>query len=461
MKAEPDPQTQYRFDTGHQVGDLAKSLFPGGTEIEHDARNYQGMIEETAQLIDEGVSVIYEASFREKGVLIMADILVRNGDAWEIYEVKASTSVKPYHEHDAAIQWFVLNNQIPLSKICIVHINTGYTFRGELDVQQLFTIADITKTVNDLQGGIEANLASLAGMLAGKEPDIRIGQQCGNPYECDFKSHCWKQVPTPSVFDLYRLKGDRKFELFHQGMVSYEDVKSMSMNATQSLQVKTGLSGEIHIDKYRIGEFLKSATYPINFLDFETFNSAIPGYEGQRPYMQIPFQYSLHILHEDGHLEHREFLADEHQDPRPFLAEQLVTDITGTGSIVAFNQSFEKTVIRTLASGFGQHEDLLLNMIDRFIDLITPFRGLMYYHPDFNGSFSIKSLFPAMFPEEGEQSYKSLEIQGGEMASGTYANLVNVEDLAERQKIRESLLAYCKLDTLAMVKIWRKLDTIT
>jgi len=457
LKSEPDAQTQNRFDTGHEVGGIAKDLFPGGVEIAHDPGNYQGMIEQTARLINEGVDVIYEASFREQGVFIMADILVRSGDVWDVYEVKSSTSVKPYHEDDAAIQWYVLNQKIPLGSIHIVHIDNSYVFTGELDVDGLFSIVDITGIVLERQAEIESNLGAMKAMLDLDELDIPIGPQCTSPFDCDFQAYCWKGVPFPSVFNLYRLNGDRKFELFHQGLVNYEDLKNLPLNATQSLQVKTGISREPHVDKNQISEFLGGAIYPINFLDFETFNSAIPRYEGQRPYMQIPFQYSLHILHEDGHLEHREFLGDEYLDPRPALVEQLVTDITGTGSIVAFNQSFEKSVIKSLANGFVHHEDNLLEMIERFIDLIAPFRGLMYYHPDFNGSFSIKSVFPAMFPEGEEVTYKNLEIQGGEMASAAFANLVNVNDFAERQKTRESLLAYCKLDTLAMVKIWQKL----
>jgi len=406
--SEPDAQTQNRFDTGNEVGEVAKDLFPGGVEIVHDRDNYQGMIEQTTRLIGEGAAVIYEASFREKGVFIMADILVRNGDVWDVYEVKSSTSVKPYHENDAAIQWYVLNHQIPLGRIHIVHIDNSYVFTGELDV-------------------------------------------------CDFRAFCLNSVPKPSVLDLYRLSGERKFELFHQGLVNYEDLKNLPLNATQSLQVKTGMSREPHVDKYRIGEFLAGATYPINFLDFETFNSAIPKYEGQRPYMQIPFQYSLHILHEDGLLEHKEFLAKEHQDPRPLFVEKLVEDVTVTGTIVAYNQSFEKMIIRGLADEFRELENVLLDMTIRFIDLIVPFRGLMYYHPNFNGSFKLKSVLPAMFPEDEKASYKDLDIQDGEMAMASYARLDRTDNIEEKKRIKGALLAYCELDTLAMVKIWQKL----
>jgi hypothetical protein len=460
LAAKPDFNRQAIFNTGHEVGNLARDLFPGGTEIEFDASNFDAMIDETRRLIDQGEQVIYEATFRASDVLVMADILVRNGDFWDFYEVKGSTRLKPYHKHDAAIQWFVINSQIPLGSAFIAHLNNRYVRSGELDVQQLFTLADITETVLDLQAAIAANLTSMKAMLEGGEPDIPIGTQCNNPFECDFKSYCWEEVPFPSVLELYNMRGNQRFELFHEGLVAYEDVKNLPLTPTQALQVKTAISGEAHIDRYRLGEYINSAVYPINFLDFETLQNAIPKFDGQRPYLQIPFQYSLHILHEDGHLEHKEFLANELTDPRPMLVEQLLRDVTTTGTIVAQYMSVEIGVINKLASEFPQHEAVLHGMVRRFIDLITPFKGLMYYHPDFNGDFSIKSLLPALFPDDVDADYKQLEIQDGRMAMNIYASLDGVEDPGERERIRASLLAYCRLDTLAMVKIWRRLNEV-
>jgi len=457
---EIDAQKQQMFDTGHEVGELAKQLFPGGTEIAFDRGNFQAMIEKTTAAIAAGAEVIYEASFRAHDVFIMADILVRNGAAWDLYEVKASTRVKPYHQNDAAIQYYVLHDLIPVGRTHIVHVNSDYVFSGELNLQQLFTIADISERVAELQASIEANLASIASMLDGDEPAIPIGLQCSDPYDCDFKSYCWQSVPRPSVFDLYRLGEKDKFDLYHRGLVTYADLEDAALTPAQELQVKTALKGEVHIDAGRIEEFISRAEYPINFLDFETFSNAVPKYEGQQPYRAIPFQYSLHVLHATGELEHREFLADEHSDPRRELGERLLNDITPSGTIVAFNKSFEQSVIRSLAAMSKQRQSALLELNKRFIDLIEPFRKLMYYHPDFNGSFSIKSVLPAMFPDDDGLDYKKLEIQGGEMAMVAYARLGQVNSDAERQRIRAALLDYCKLDTLAMVAVWRKLDSI-
>jgi len=457
IMSAPDANREAMFATGHRVGELAKSRFPGGSEIEFDRANFDGMIEHTARLIEAGAEVIYEATFISDGVLVMADILRRKGASWDFCEVKSSTRVKPYHLNDAALQWHVLSQHIPLGRAQVMHINNRYRFAGQLDIEQLFTIVDVTDTVRELQPEVAANLGTMQVMLEKAEPEIPIGNHCKNPFACDFRDYCWQRVPVPSVFDLYKLSGERKFELFQRGLVSYRDLREEPLNATQSLQVQTALSRKLHVDRGRLALFIKSADYPIHFLDFETLQNAIPRFEEQRPYQQIPFQYSLHILHRDGRLEHHEYLADEHSDPRPAVAARLAADIGAGGSLVAHSQATEIAAINGLASACPAFAGQLGAMLHRFIDLLTPFRGLMYYHPDFNGDFSIKSILPAMFPRDSDASYKSLEVQDGRMAMSDYAGLTEMEDAAQRERTRAALLAYCKLDTLAMVKVWQEL----
>jgi hypothetical protein len=468
LMTEPDANRLAMFASGHEVGALAKSLFPGGTEIEFefeiDQNRFAAMAEQTACLIDSGVDVIYEATFCSGDLLVMADILVRHGEQWNFYEVKSSTRVKPYHLNDAAFQWRVLSDQIPLGKAHVVHIDNRYQLMDglteQLDPQLLLKIVDVTDSVIHMQAALEQNLQSMQAMLQGDEPDVAIGMQCNNPFDCDFKAGCWQSVPRPSVFDLHQLSGERKFELFHQGKTQYQDLQSVPLSPAQTLQVDTALSGEAHIEPDRLGEFIRSASYPLHFLDFETLQNSIPKLSQQRPYQQIPFQYSLHILQHDGQLEHHQYLADEHADPRPALAQHLLQDMQTSGSILAFSQSTEIAAINTLANACPEQATDLRVMTPRFIDLLIPFRGLMYYHPDFNGSFSIKSILPAMFPGDEEADYQRLEVQDGRMAMSVYAGLAQIDDAAERDQIRESLLAYCRLDTLAMVKIWQRLASL-
>ncbi|WP_044411208.1 DUF2779 domain-containing protein [Thiomicrospira microaerophila] len=461
LREKPDAAQQSLFNTGNTVGDLACQLFPGGVEIEFDPKNFDGMIEQTRQLIEDGVEVIYEAAFKQRGIFAMADILVKNGDVWDVYEVKASTSVKDYHRKDAAVQWYSLSEVLTLGRIHIVHLNNKYLRHGELDVQHLFRIEDITENVLTLVEDVPEYLAGMEAMLKADEPQMAIGSHCGDPHSCDFKNHCWSDVPAVSVFNLNRMNAAKKFNLYHRGIVQYADIPpTESLSRVQRIQVETASTGQPLIQPHIIQGFMADLVYPLYFFDFETFMEAIPRFDGQKPYMQMPFQYSLHILHQNGELEHKEYLGDEHSDPRPGLVVQMIQDLGEQGSIIAFNQSFEISRIKDLARDFEAYQPGLLKLVPRFKDLIVPFRKLGYYHPDFNGSFSIKSVLPAMFPNDPELDYKQLQVQNGGMAMDTFANLHRLKDPNQRDRIRQALLDYCRLDTLAMVKIYQRLKEV-
>lgn len=459
---ETTDQTESLFNEGISVGELAKELFPGGVEVSFDPQDFQGMVNRTQVLIENGTEVIYEAAFNANGIFVMVDILVRDADTWKMYEVKASTEVKEYHLNDLALQCYVVSQVVPTSRASIIHINNRYKRQGALDINALFTIADITQSVLEMQDEIEPRLHTMQEALNGDEPAIDIGGHCSDPFGCDFHSHCWQHISTPSVFNLYWMSGRKKFEMYYKGMIRYEDIPDdYPINETQRLQLQTARTGKPYIDTTIIRNFLDTITFPINFFDFETFNEAIPRFDNQRPYMQMPFQYSLHILHEDGTLEHREFLGDEETDPRMALIDQMLQDITETGSIVAYNQSFEIGRIKELAYFDPSRANQMLALNARFVDLIVPFRRKGYYHPDFNGSFSIKSVLPALFPDDSELDYKKLgSIQNGGDAMDTFANLHLLKDKTKREEIRKDLLAYCHLDTLAMARIWERLHTM-
>ncbi|MDU0111771.1 DUF2779 domain-containing protein [Psychrosphaera aquimarina] len=243
--------------------------------------------------------------------------------------------------------------------------------------------------------------------------------------------------------------------------MTYQQAKeSLRLNKTQKLQVNSYLDNKTHIDLKKIQSFINKVEFPISYFDFETFNEAIPRFDGQRPYQQMPFQYSLHIEEQNGDISHKEFLADENTEPRKALVEAMLAVIPQTGSIMAFNQSFEISRIKELAEFLPEYRDALSALVPRFVDLIEPFRKLGFYHPDFHGSFSIKSILPAMFPNDPDLDYKQLEIQNGGMAMDTFASLPRLKDKKERAQIRRSLLEYCKLDTWAMVKIYHRLAGI-
>ena len=196
----PDEAQQSLFDTGHHVGEKAKELFPNGVEIEFDVSNFNGMIAKTKQLIENGTEVIYEATFNENGIFAMVDILVKNDDKWDIYEVKASTSVKEYHLDDVSIQWYALSHTLDLNRAYIVHINNQYVRDGDLEVDKLLSIEDITDIVKDRQELISPSLNAMEEMLRGDIPEIDIGIQCSDPYDCDYRGYCWKDIPDTFYF---------------------------------------------------------------------------------------------------------------------------------------------------------------------------------------------------------------------------------------------------------------------
>ena len=459
---EPDQGQEARFETGRIVGELARKLFPGGKEVVFDPGNFKGMISQTRKWLDAGVDTIYEATISAGGDFAMADILRRDGDGFEIYEVKSSTSVKDYHLLDVAFQYRAFSNfGLRIKRAFIIHIDNSYVRKGELDIRGLFAIRDVTAEVVSMQGEIEEYRRKFSKMLRGKMPEVDIGPHCFDFYDCDYLSWCWRNVPEHSIFDLYRLARTKKFELYRKGILKISDIpEGFRANAIQALQIETEKTGSVHVEREKIRQFLSRLSHPIHFFDFETFNEPVPRFDGQRPYMHIPFQYSLHILYEDGRVEHREFLADENEDPRGHVISHMLKDIRPRGSIVAFNKVFEEGIIRGLADYDPLHRSELLGLLERFEDLLEPFRNGGYYHPEFNGSLSLKSVLPAIFPNEKGLDYSGLEIRNGEMAMETFAALHQVKDRKERKRIRAALLEYCRLDTLALVRLYEFLREI-
>ena len=461
----PDESAQAIFETGNVVGDLACKLFPNGKEVPF-SRDSDEMIATTKEWLEDGVQNIYEATFAYDGILMMVDILHASEDGVSIYEVKSSTSVKDIYVHDVSIQYYVLNNLgFNIKNANVVHINSSYVRGDELDLDELFSVVDVTEDVIALQESIPNVLREFEVCLSDteNEPDINIGKHCKNPYECDAKDYCWsvqREIPEYSVFNIFNLGSKKQIELYEQGIVNIADVPDdFSMTANQKQAVANYKSQATHIDKEAIKEFLGTLTYPIYHLDFETFQQAIPEFKGISPFMQIPFQYSLHIEHEDGTLEHREFLAIEGIDPRELLAQKLCEDIPSDVTVLAYNMGFEKGVIRKLASSFPELSSHLLKIHDNIKDLMTPFQQKHYVTPSMNGSYSIKYILPALVPEMAE-SYKELDgVQNGSQAMNAFANMSKLED-AEKQRMRNSLLAYCKLDTLAMVEVLNKLKEV-
>ncbi|MBT3261029.1 DUF2779 domain-containing protein [bacterium] len=460
LRTLPDQAKLALFAAGTEVGQLAQKLFSGGKELQFGGTSFAQKLDLTAQYIKSGVNNIYEATLKYDDILVMVDILHKVKDGWEIYEVKSSTSEKEVSVDDIALQYHVLRGWgLNIVKASLIHINNQYVREQKLDIKQLFKVVDLTEVVQEKQEFIQNKLKALRKVLWERNmPLLDIGPQCFKPYECDFKDYCWQHIPGYSIFNLRGMKLEEKFELYKQGILDFRRVPfNYALTDKQSQQIKAELNDEKMIDQKKIKAFLDKLYYPLYFLDFETFQTPIPPFKGIRPFQQIPFQYSLHYLNSSFDvLSHKEFLAEPGTDPRLKLVKQLVKDIPANTCILAYNSSFEKKVIEDLADIYPDYADKLRDISNRVFDLMIPFQQNYVYTKEMKGSYSIKKVLPALVPE---LSYQGLEINNGGIASITYRELVKEKDQGKRAKVKDNLLQYCKLDTLAMVEIWRKLQS--
>lgn len=460
----PDDGAQAVFDTGTSVGELACELFSGGERIEYTG-DFSSQMAKTNELMGCDTKVIYEATFCFDGILVMVDILCIGKDGLIINEVKSSTSVKEVYIDDASIQYYVISSLgYKVSAVNIIHIDNSYVRGEKLELEKFFHTEDVTEQVKQKQADIPQILSKFDEILSKDvEPDIDIGPHCSDPYNCDAWEYCWRKqrgIPEYSIFDISRLRSDKKFELYKSGVVKFEDIKELDkFNASQQIQIRSELSKEQIIDKEAIKEFLDTLSYPLYHLDFETFQQAVPEFIGLSPYEQIPFQFSIHKDNGNGNLEHFEFLAEPGADPRYQLALNLIKFIPQDACVLAYNMSFEKRVIRRLAEIYPQISNELMAIHDNIKDLMAPFAGKSYYHPKMQGSYSIKYVLPALVPEF-ESAYKDLNLihHGGEAMQAYEAMAYMPAD--EREAYKKALLAYCKLDTLAMVKVLEKLREV-
>jgi hypothetical protein len=449
-----------RLNVGIKVGNVARDYFEDYSLIPYKD-NINEMVDETIKLIENKTKIIAEATFIYDNNLCKIDILRKNKKNYDIVEVKSATRMKEEYYDDCAFQYYVVTSfGLSVKRVYVMYLNNNYVKHGELDLKQLFYLEDCTYRVISMQNDIENTINQLKKTaLSKKEPIIDIGPHCG----CAFYNYCWRDIPKPNVFDVANMRSNKKWDLFTKGIVSFEQLlENNCLNDNQNLQVEYELKKTPpRINKKAIKAFLKTLSFPLYFLDFETFQQAIPEFDGISPYKQIPFQYSLHILSNSrGKLDHKEFLAKEGTDPRRLLAESLCRDIPQNVCILAYNMNFEKGVIKGMAEIFPDLSENLLNIHKNINDLMIPFQLKDYYCREMEGSYSIKYVLPALFPDNSDLDYNLLPgIHNGGDAMSAFSELV-YHTPEEIQSIRNALLKYCCLDTLAMVKIYEKLSSI-
>jgi hypothetical protein len=446
----PDEATQTIFDTGHEVGNLAKLRYPDGIEVPMD-RGIRETVADTKSMLPRRVP-IFEASFLADDCYCRVDVLVPAPDGrWDIVEVKSTTGVKSVHVFDLAFQTHCLERSgLTINRKYLMHLNNKYVRDGGIDVDRLFTMADATAEVDSVVPDVPDRVVQMLDVIVGPEPDVMIGRHCTTPYDCPLKPFCWRFLPDHNVTDLYRARKDTVFDLVTRGKLALTDVSPDELTKKHLVQRDAVKKGRPHVAAGGIRGWLDRLEFPLYCLDFETVGPAVPLYDGTRPYQQVPFQFSLHVLDSfEASPVHCEFLAEDAGDPRPGLVGRLHA-IGPKGSVLAFNMTFEKRVLGDLAKDIPDERQFLGELVDRMDDLLIPFRRFHYYHPDQRGSCSLKAVLPALTGK----SYGNLAIHDGMQAAREFQRtVIGDSPQDEKETVLANLREYCRQDTEAMVDI--------
>ncbi len=455
-----DPTTKALFEMGHKVGIVAHGRFPGGLRIVEEYNRHDDAVRSTAAAMTRTeTKALFEAAFTHNDVRVRVDILAAVGAGeWDLIEVKSSSGFKEEYLPDIGIQLFVLEGSgVRIRRACLLHVNSQYVYDGgSYDLERLFTMRELTNEARAVRPGLLSELEAMRVPLwASEPPGIPVGSQCKRPYVCPFYTHCHDGGPEHPLEQLPRMNPKLLDALRAAEIDDIRDIPEDFDGLTDlHRRIRASvISGQVHSDPELKGA-LEKLEPPIHFLDFETCNPALPLFKGTRPFQQVPFQWSDHVLHPDGRLEHREYLHDAGSDPRDAVATTLLKALGSTGPIVVYS-GFEERIIRSLANDLPDRgADLLALAETRIVDLLELIRT-HYYHPGFKGSFSIKEVLPALV---ADLDYEDLDIREGGQAAAAFVQMIDSATAAGRRgELKEALRAYCRRDTEAMVRLFHKL----
>ena len=450
--AEESAGSIARMETGTRVGELAWNLMPGGRLIELEGGFKAAIAETTSLLATSDCPPLYEATLSSDGVLIRADLLEKNETGLRLVEVKSSTSVKPYYLFDCAIQqWVTEQAGYAVESIELAHIDNSFIYPGDENYEGLFHLEDISHDVGLLKSKVPEWIPKFKAVLEGEMPYNEVGSHCRDPYQCPFEEYCSPEDgPEFPLSCLPRARAALIEDLTSEGIHDVRDIPEERLtNETHDRVRRVTIKGEPEISS-EFGEYLKSLPYPRYYLDFETIQFAVPIWKGTSPYKQLPFQWSCHVEKAEGEIEHEEFLDISGKAPMRSFCEALIRTCGKEGSIFVYSP-FEKTILNKMIETYPDIEADLQAIIDRLADLL-PLTRKYYYHPAMKGSWSIKAVLPCVAPD---LDYSQLdEVKDGGGAQDAYLEAIHPEtDEARKEDLREKMLEYCKLDTLAMVRL--------
>lgn len=449
---------QFTMDQGNAVESVARQLFPQAVLIDE---SFQDGVKKTAELAQGQVTLFQASVLTDRQLYARADVLVGRGTSWELWEVKSSTKVKDDHIHDLAFQRIAFEDAgYNITKTGVIFIDRQYVFDGQLDAKGFLKRRDVTVQVENLLPDTRDRIEqALAVLKSPRCPDFAPYRAGNLGAWMRLYRHLHPELAVDSAFNLCRLRPWQTKLLAESAITRLADVPlSFRLSGPQRAQLELVRLGRPSVHAGKIAHRLQKLKFPLYFLDYETTAPAIPLWEKVRPYQAVPFQYSLHILQEDGSLEQKEFLSQNGDYPVPALLKQLKQDLGPSGSVIVWFAAFEAGCNLAMADLEPDYASFLRAVNRRIFDLMTIFSEQLYGHPDFFGSASIKKVLPVVVPS---MNYKELSIQEGNTASVRWTKAARGELTPEQAAaVYADLLTYCGQDTLAMVKIYQFLQEL-
>ncbi|MEF9892485.1 DUF2779 domain-containing protein [Anaerorhabdus sp.] len=415
---------------------------------------------------------IVKGRFEYKQLRVKIPFLHRNGDVWDVYFLFCGNRPKDDDMNFyCASTWVLKMNKIPLGEFRVLHFDENYVRGDKLSAQELFKITsmfyndkgnpskEIKETIQKRMRNLEETLNNMDEVLKLDNVECTRQNKCTKKNKCRFYETCFPdeaQIPNDSILTL--VSSQYKYEMFEDGVDSLKDAipEKIEGSRQQYAQIMASKMGGLYVDEISLRTWMKKIKMPITFLDFEWETYAIPPYKGMKPYDVLPFEYSIHILHEDGEIEHKEYLGTK--DCRLKLVENLISDIPSTGTLIAFNaEGAEKIRLKEMASQFPQYAKNLMDLYTRMMDLSFPFALGTVYDVRMRGYYSLKVIMSFM---ENQTGYHDLDIHQGMDAVFQWRLLDKEIDEVDPDEIREHLSAYCSMDTYAMVVVFNWLKSL-
>ena len=468
----PDENLQALFDAGHEFEVYAERRFPEGITLGFDDfKEYQSLTGRTKEALDNGAKTIFQGRFLTGDITCICDVFNRvSNNEFDLYEIKASTKAKPEHTYDLGFQTLVIEGTgYKVRNISVIHINNNYVKDVEIDYLNFTDVTDITDEVRSNLDLTRSRIDdALKVMVNPKRPDI-------SPRHCRMYSlnewlNIYRGLETIDDYSIYDLATPSKV------IGSLEDLEikkiadipvGFSLSSKQNLQYVATKQDKRIIDNDKVREFLGTFKYPLYFLDYETAGGTMPPFDGSKPYQQVPFQYSLHVIETpETEVIHKEYLHRSKNNPVKELVSKLRGDIGTSGTIISWNKQFEKNCNNTMKEMYKRFKEADVKEVGEFlddinarmIDLMEPFSKGWFVDKDFLGSASLKYVLPVVVPE---LSYDDLAIQEGGSAQRLWMDAVlNDKQDIDKDELFNNLIEYCRLDTLSMVEIWKVISNL-